>query len=368
MSTDHQLTELIERYLNGELSPEEQLRFEAMRRENAAVESRLVEHQQFTSLLKQYGERVELEKRLNAIHQEIDVHTLAEELTVHPSWVVRMWRNHHSKISVAASVAIFAMLATLYSTGYFNKGTSNYTELRREVEKVKQTTENVKRTTNVLMNHIESNGHSVAPSKFTGTGFALTSSGYLVTNYHVVKDADSLYVQNASGEAYHTKLIYTEPAHDIAILKIDDAAFTGLGTIPYTFKKSKSDVGEDVYTLGYPRDDFYYGKGYLSSSTGNNGDTTAYQVSLPVYPGNSGGPLLDSKGNVIGIISGKQTQTETAAFAVKSAYLFKAAQSVNADSTAHTISLKGKNALSNLSRQQQIKKLENYVFMVKVYN
>jgi serine protease Do len=369
MSTDHQLTELIERYLNGELGEEEKVRFEELRRENAAIDSRVVEHQHFTNMLKQYGERVALEKRLNAIHDEMDVHTLAEQLTDHPSWVVRMWRHHHSKISVAASVAVFAMMTTLYFTGYFaGKNTSSYTELRREVARVKQTTEDVKRTTNALMHDIKGGRKMITPSKFSGTGFALTASGYIVTNYHVVKDADSLYVQNAAGDSYHTKLIYTEPAYDIAILKIDDSAFTGLSAIPYSFKKSKSDVGEDVYTLGYPRDDFYYGRGYLSSATGNNGDTTAYQVSLPVYPGNSGGPLLDGKGNVIGIISGKQTQTETAAFAVKSAYLFKAVQSVSADSTANSISLKNKNALLGLSRQQQIKKLENYVFMVKVYN
>lgn len=366
--SDHQLTELIERYLNGELSEEERERFEALRRDNAAVDSRVVEHQQFTGLLKQYGERVELEKRLNAIHQEIDVHTLAEELTVHPSWVVRMWRQHHSKISVAASVAVFAMLTTLYFTGYFSKSTSNYTALRREVENVKRTTENVKRTTNALINDIKTGSRIVNPGKFGGTGFALTTDGYIVTNYHVVNGADSLYVQNTAGDSYHTKLIYSEPAYDIAILKIDDPAFTGLSSIPYNFRRSKSDVGEEVYTVGYPRDDIVYGKGYLSSSTGYNGDTIAYQVSIPVNPGNSGGPLLDNKGNLIGIISGKQMQAEGAAFAVKTSYLLKAAQQISSDSTENKITLNTKNSLSNLSPTQQVKKLKNYVFMVKVYN
>ncbi|MFD1256558.1 trypsin-like peptidase domain-containing protein [Mucilaginibacter terrae] len=363
-----QLTELIERYLNGELSDEERERFEALRRENAAVESKVSDHAHFTGLIKQYGQRVELEKRLNAIHQEIDVHALTEEVMIHPNWVVKMWRNHHSKISVAASIAIFAILGTLYLSGNFNRSTSNFTALRREIQSVKRTTESLERSNKALLHDIKAGKRVISPSKFGGSGFALTSSGYIVTNYHVIKNADSLYVQNASGDSYHARLIYTEPAYDIAILKIDDSTFAGLDNIPYTFKKSKSDVGEDVYTLGYPRDDFYYGKGYLSSSTGYNGDTTAYQVSLPVYPGNSGGPLLDNKGNIIGIISGKQSQTESAAFAVKSFYLFKAVQSVSADTSANTISLKSKNSLMGLSRQQQIKKLENYVFMVKVYN
>jgi serine protease Do len=363
-----QLTELIERYLNGELSDEERERFEALRSENAAVDSKVTEHAHFTGLIKQYGQRVELEKRLNAIHQEIDVHALTEELTIQPNWVVKMWRNHHSKISVAASIAVFAVLSTLYLTGYFSKTTSSVTELRREVASYKRSTDNLNRSTNALLHDIKSGKRVIAPSKFGGSGFALTSSGYIVTNYHVVKGADSLYVQNSAGDSYHVKLLYTEPAYDIAILKIDDATFTGLGNIPYNFRKLSSDVGEDVYTVGFPSDSIVLGRGYLSSANGYNGDTVAYQVSLPVNPGNSGGPLLDTKGNLIGIISSKQTQTEGAAFAVKSKYLFKIAQEITKDSTANKIVLNSKSSLIGLSKPQQFKKLQNYVFMVKVYN
>jgi hypothetical protein len=363
-----QLTELIERYLNGELSDEERERFEALRRDNTTVDNRITEHAHFTGLIKQYGQRVELEKRLNAIHQEIDVHALTEELTIHPSWVVKMWRNHHSKISVAASIAVFAILGTLYLTGSFNKTTTSVTALRREVESYRRTTESYNRSTKALINDLKAGKRVINPGKFSGSGFALTANGYIVTNYHVVKGADSLYVQNSVGDSYHAKLIYSEPAYDIAIIKIDDATFQSLGNIPYNFRKGKSDVGEDVYTIGFPRDAIVLGRGYLSSSTGYNGDTVAYQVSIPVNPGNSGGPLLDTKGNVIGIISGKLTQAEGAAFAVKSSYLFKVAQEVTQDSTDNKIILNNKSSLAGLTAAQQFKKLQNYVFMVKVYN
>jgi serine protease Do len=363
-----QLTELIERYLNGDLSSEERERFEALRQENAAVDRKITDHAHFTGLIKQYGQRVELEKRLNAIHQEIDVHALTEELTVHPNWVVKLWRNHHSKISVAASIAIFAILSTLYVTGYFTRPATNFTALRREMQSIKRTAENAERTNKALLHDIKSGKRVVAPSKFSGSGFALTSNGYIVTNYHVIKGFDSLYVQNAAGDEYRAKLIYQEPAYDIAILKIDDTAFTGLASIPYNFRRTRSDVGEDVYTIGYPGDSLVLGRGYLSSASGYNGDTVAYQVSLPVNPGNSGGPVLDTKGNIIGIISGKQTLAEGAAFAIKSKYLFKVAQQVSNDTTANKILLSSKNNLTGLSAAQQFKKLKNYVFMVKVYN
>src|SRR4051794_37956929 len=110
--SESQLLEAVERYLNGDMSAEERARFETLRTENSDVNNLVTEHKQFTGLIKQYGERLELERRLDAIHSEIDIHALHEELMAHPSWIVQLWRTHHSKISVAASIAIFAVLCT----------------------------------------------------------------------------------------------------------------------------------------------------------------------------------------------------------------------------------------------------------------
>src|SRR5579863_9987978 len=132
---DEQLLEAIERYLNGEMNADERKVFEQFRIENAEVDQRVVEHQQFTGLLKQYGERVELENRLNAIHQEIDVQTIEEQVAVRPSWIVQLWREHHSKISVAASIAIFAILATLFVTGSLSNK-NQVEELRLQVQQM----------------------------------------------------------------------------------------------------------------------------------------------------------------------------------------------------------------------------------------
>ena len=87
--SDNQLLEVIEKYLNGEMTKDERARFEILRNENADVNSKVAEHKQFTNLIKQYGERLELEKRLDAIHDEIDVHTLKEDLMEHPSGISR---------------------------------------------------------------------------------------------------------------------------------------------------------------------------------------------------------------------------------------------------------------------------------------
>jgi serine protease Do len=362
--SDGELLETIERYVNGEMTVVERARFEALRNENADINSRVNEHKHFTGLIKQYGERLELEKRLNAIHDEIDVHALEDELMIHPSWIVNLWRNHHSKISVAASIAIFAVLCTLFFTGYLSNREVNYVRLKGEVDHIKQSTERLNHTINNLNSHTKKIDN---PGNFRGTGFAISSNGYIVTDNHVIKDADSVYIQSIDGKSYRTRVVYTEPLSDIAILQVTDPSFANLGAIPYSFKKPESDIGESVFTIGYPGDAMVLGPGFLTASTGYQNDSTAYQVSIPVNPGNSGGPLLDGSGNIIGIIDAKQTRMEGAGFAVKSGYLLKAIQDIPADSLKKPLDLSSRNVLAKLSRVQQIKKLQNYVFMVKVY-
>src|ERR1700743_3449904 len=134
---DQKLQEDIERYVDGDMSPEERKQFDQLRKGNSTINNKIAEHKAFIKTLKQYSEQLALETRLNAIHDEIDVHTMADELMIHPSWVVRLWRNHHSKISVAASIAIFAVLSTLFFTGYLSNRELNYAKLRGEVERTK---------------------------------------------------------------------------------------------------------------------------------------------------------------------------------------------------------------------------------------
>ncbi|MFD0794412.1 S1C family serine protease [Mucilaginibacter litoreus] len=363
---NNELLEMIERYLAGEMTVQERAKFDALRKADPYISEKMTEHKDFTGLMKQYKERSRLEQRLNEIHQEIDVHTLKEDLMAHPSWIVQMWRNHHSKISVAASVAILAILLTLFFTGDLSNKDPRFQQLKADVERVKnQQVRLGKQQANIIQN-VKTG--PVINAKFRGTGFALTGNGYIVTNFHVVTGGDSVYVQNDAGESFHTKVIYTDPQSDIAVLQVTDSTFKNLGPVPYAFKKTKSDLGEEVYTLGYPGSDIKVGPGALTGATGFKGDSTEYELYIPINPGNSGGPLLDNKGNIIGIINGKQTETTGVGFAVKSNYLLKAIQNIPADSLSKSLNLNTKNTMANLSRPQQIKKLRNYVFMVKVYN
>src|SRR5690606_21005464 len=118
---------------------------------------------------------------------------------------------------------------------------------------------------NAVINSISSGQRNGDKSEghFGATGFTLSANGYVVTNYHVVKDADSVHLQNNSGDVFRAKVIYIDPANDLALLHIGDSTFTPLKSVPYTFKEETSDLGEDVFTIGFPRDDVVYGQGYL---------------------------------------------------------------------------------------------------------
>lgn len=367
MKTDQELFNQLEAYLKGELNAAEGADFERYRNENPGADQHFTEYSKVMRQLKANGYNRQLLADMDAIHKELDIEGLKQELFPQQSGIVSFFKKYRLNIAVAASVAIVAVFATMFATGYFSKASlSNYKALRRELS---MKISNIERSQNALINNIEGKPARgpVNPVQFGGTGFALSADGYVVTNYHVIKGADSVYIQNSAGKSFKVKQIYVDPAYDIAVLQIIDTSFTDLDALPYSIKEIASDIGEDVFTIGFPRDSIVYGKGYLSSRTGYNGDTVAYQVSIPVNPGDSGGPLLDSRGNVIGIINGKQTQADGVAFAIKSNYLLKSLEAIPQDSLENKLVLNKRNNLNGLSRKDQIKKMQDYIFMVKVY-
>lgn len=362
MSNDIQLEAIIEDYLNGKLNAEEVKAFEQLRNNDPIVDHKVVSHKVFLDSMKQYANVLTLKQQMNAAHEQIDVDALSSKLKPHSSIIVRMFRNNKAAIAVAASFLFLAMVM-LYSINNQTKQDGSFKALNREVNQIK-------RSQNTLIRNINSSAqnNSVAAAKFGGSGFAISSNGYILTNYHVIKGADSLYIQNSKGASFKVKAAYTDPVNDIAILKISDNNFENLGTLPYSIKRTTAGIGEPVYTLGYPKDDVVLGDGYVSSKTGINGDTLAYQLDIRVNPGNSGGPLLDNNGNIVGVINGKEMKTDGAAFAVKSKYIIEALNAIPNDSLSKRIPYGKRSPLQGLKRNKQFEKIQDFVFMVKVYN
>ena len=202
--------------------------------------------------------------------------------------------------------------------------------------------------------------------EWSGTGFAL-KNGYVVTNYHVIENAKSISIQGIKGDfaqKYSATIIATDKYNDLALLQISDKKYNGFGSIPYNVKTSVSEVGEDVFVLGYPLtstmgDEIKLTTGVISSKTGFQGDVSLYQISAPIQPGNSGGPLFDNKGNLIGIVNAKHKGAENVGYAIKTSYLRNLIES----STSSSI-LPNNNQISGLPLTGKVKSLKNYVFMI----
>lgn len=368
MKDDLNLIKDIERYLEGEMSEQERSAFDALRRKDPVVDAEVARHQLFLQQFSDYGRRQQLQDNLQRIHSAIDMDRLREAVspaaTALPvsGRLVSFRRRVFTGVAAAACIAIVSSLGTIAWTQHYARHNTN-----AQYEDVRRVLNTIQRSQNAIINDINSKNHApLNPGNYGGTGFAISSKGYLVTNYHVIKGADSLYVQNSKGEFFKAITVMEDNTSDLAVLKIADSTFKGQ-PLPYSIQPQKVKLGEEVFTLGYPRDEIVYGKGYISAQTGFNGDTVAYQVSIPVNPGNSGGPLINNKGEVVGIISGKQTTADGIAFAVKSGNLKRLLEKIPKDKVSRK-EWSNHNHLESLERQDQIAKLEDYVYMVKVYN
>ena len=353
--------ELFDKYFRKELSEADQLKFEERMKTDASFRERAETHFLLLRSFKQFADRKAKKEALNKIHTEMN---FSSDVTLSTKTVsIGRWEKYGRTMAIAASVALVCTIGT-FLTLQFNdtQHEANYLELRRNVEKLK------KSHNQILQNIKENKKPEVAPSKYSGTGFLISSNGYIVTSYHVIKSADSLFIENEKFGRLKVSLVYKNPETDVALLYIEDEEFKNLTKVPFTIRTTEGNLGEAVYTLGYPRNDIVYGDGTISAGSGFEQNENSYQISIPVNPGNSGGPMIDQQGAVVGIINGVQTETRGAAFAVKSKVLLDEIESISQDSLVAPLKINSSNQLAALSRVNQIKRWKDYVFMVKVYH
>jgi S1-C subfamily serine protease len=208
--------------------------------------------------------------------------------------------------------------------------------------------------------------------KRSGTGFFITTNGYLLTAYHVVKEAAALQIWK-DGRLTTARLVRVDAANDIVLLKVDKLTVAALPVI------SSRDVrtGLDVFTLGFPNiqlqgTEVKYTQGNISSLTGAGNDPRLFQISVPVQPGNSGGPLMDEHGQVIGLVIAKLDEIYTARttgslpqnvnYALKSSLVLSFLESLP-ELSGRLVQTKN----NGLSRAQVVKQFGNAVVMVLGY-
>lgn len=175
----------------------------------------------------------------------------------------------------------------------------------------------------------------------SGSGFLITADGYIVTNHHVIEDTVKLTVRTTNGTKYPATVVRIDEANDLAILKINAA---GLAFLPIE-DSSKVKKGTAVLAAGFPQVvvqgiEPKFTDGIISSLTGIMNDARAFQISNPIQPGNSGGPLFTLDGNVVGIVTAQLSEKtmqkefdsipQNVNFAVKSSYLLSLVRDMRA--------------------------------------
>lgn len=176
----------------------------------------------------------------------------------------------------------------------------------------------------------ESNNNQRAIS--SGTGFAVFPD-LVVTSYHVVGQRSSIQVTSVDGVVSKGTLVVKDLANDLAFIKVSgETTFSPIAI----GKPCEVRSGSKVFTVGFPLpselgNNAKVSEGIINSLTGLDDDPRMYQISIPIQPGNSGGPLLDAKGNVIGVVAAtlnnkylfffKDTIAQNVNFAVKVNYI-----------------------------------------------
>lgn len=203
-----------------------------------------------------------------------------------------------------------------------------------------------------------------------GSGVIIDSKGYIITNAHVVNGASEIDIfittTNSGTQKYSVKCVAQDQSNDLALLKIVDNSYKPLPAVPFGLFSGVKDVGLSVFAMGYPQmsqlgAEIKVTDGIISSKTGYQGDVTTYQISAPIQPGSSGGPLFDSNGFLIGITSSGVQSLENVGYAIKTPYL-----STLVAVSPESVTLPLNNKLSGLNLTEKIKRISPYVVVIKV--
>ena len=169
----------------------------------------------------------------------------------------------------------------------------------------------------------------LAPSA-TGTGFFISEDGYLVTNHHVVKEGSQVHLLTGNG-LVPARVVKVDAGNDLAVLKAEGK----FAALPVASSRGVK-LGATAATVGFPNVGLQgfspkLAKGEIGSLAGAQDDPRHFQISAAIQPGNSGGALVDERGNVIGVVVAKLSQkaalatsgtlAENVNYAVKSSFL-----------------------------------------------
>ncbi len=372
---DSLLIDAVERFANGEMGEQERIYFEDLRKNNPDLDQAVVEYMFFLNELNNYGATRNFKHTLHEVETKLaDDGFVFRAPLKGKAKVVQLWNKYKRTIAVAASIA--GVVSLCIGTVVTAVNTGKETDIKPLVSIINQTAQKADKMEDKI-NQLEaatnnSTINTAVPkprieASFTGTGFLIdASNNYIVTNAHVVRRAKKqLVVENNKGDQYAAKSVYVDDARDLAIVKITDNSFKKLSSVPYPIRRGSAELGEQVFMLGFPKQEIVYGEGYVSAKNGYQMDTIYCQLNTAANEGSSGSPVINKKGEIIGILTSSQRNSQGVVFAIKSINIHRAVEEAKKIESNSNIKINSSGALRGLDRESQIKKMQDYVFMVK---
>lgn len=279
-------------------------------------------------------------------------------------------KRHHKIFigSFTSLVIIYMIINSLFLYTLFVKTNINFNNISQEIQsmktenqlKINELTSNLIQTKETLimlnsslkneLNELKASASSdfsgiienVIPSVVTirtdvaqGTGFIISDDGYLVTNAHVLNGAREVFAINSNQKTISANLIGYDATYDVALLKIQ-GNYLSLELAD----SNDVQVGEKVIAIGNPLGlQFSVSEGIVSAvhRAGTNGIQAYIQTDAALNPGNSGGPLINKEGEVIGINNFKLGGSESLGFALESNYIKRSVNVIYKASTNQTL-------------------------------
>jgi len=360
--------ETIEKYLDNQMDAQEKDAFELVRKNTPEIDQMVVEHAMFLGQINKYSAIKSIKQTLVHTHQTLlERGDISNSATVSGgAKIVQLFNKYKKVASIAASVggviALFISGLALYLSPVSHS--SQIQQLSNDIAAIKKS----QQYQGKLINEVKSKLPVGVKFISGGSGFLIDAKGFIITNAHVIKGSGAIVIDN-TGKEYVAQIALIDQEKDLAILKIDDADYTSKKSLPYSIRKSTTDLGEEIFTLGYPRNEIVYGTGYLSARSGYEGDSLSYQLQMSANPGNSGAPVFDNAGEVVGVLSTREAQLEGVVFALKSNNIYKVVNDYNASNEgSKDIKIATRSSLSSMSRKKQIATLESFVFYVKSFD
>lgn len=346
------MTDWFDRYLFNQMSEEEKKEFHQALNQDEHLKKCFSDYKLLIDSFKEYHYKNALDNNFNQWY--------LEETT--GSSIKLIKRVRWAAFYIAASVALIITLSALW---FYNslkiedkKQTEVITHLKKELKQIQHQQKTIVRSFQKIQQR------NYAPANAQSTGF-LIAPNYIITTYHSIQNSDSVFVENDYHPRTEAKVVYVHPSLDIALMYVPNI---NASTHNIHLLNKAMDLGKNIFTLGFPTSQLVYNEGYISAINGYDDDTAYYQITLPLNPGNSGGPLFDTHGNLIGMVVSKNTSMEGVAFALKSNMLYALRDSLPADSLKNVWTQAFKGASVHFKNKSvAIEKFKPLVFKVFVY-